>query len=248
MNLERLSPKMLTIQWPNGRKEELTNLKLAPLMTVSGLAGSEMGLESSSGQMAPGMKGIGKTIELTARANSLILTETFTMVIGSTIKLMGMVFTTILMVLCMRGNGGMTSSMARAKSLGPISLFTRESIWLGRSMEPVFTLGTMARGTKESGMKIRSKASELTVGSMVVSTRANGLIIIWMEWAFTLGPMAGATWVNTRTIKSMDTASTSGPMVDFTSVNGCEASNTALASTKPQKPHSNTVSGKMANV
>jgi hypothetical protein len=49
---------------------------------ASGSAGSEMVKVSSSGQMEPGTRAPGKTIELTAKANLPISTVTFTMETG----------------------------------------------------------------------------------------------------------------------------------------------------------------------
>ena len=122
---------------------------------VNGLEGSEMASEYNSGLMVPDMRDYGKIIELMEKASSLILMETFMMVNGSTTRLMGMEFITILMELCMRVDGETIFSMERAKNHGLINLYTRGSIWQERSMEQVSIAGTTALSIMENGTKIK---------------------------------------------------------------------------------------------
>lgn len=67
---------------------------------------------------------------------------------------------------------------------------------------------------------------------MVVSSKVNGLTIICMVWAYTLGLTVVVTWASTKTIRNMATEFINGPMEESIWVSGCEANNTALASTK----------------
>ena len=217
-------------------------------MMVSGSVDSGTEKVFSNGQMVPGMRGNGKTIGPTVKENSLILTATSTMVIGSTIKPTGMVYTIILTELCMRGTGEMIFSTVRAKRAGPMAPFTKVSIWPERNTDSVSIAGMMDQNTKENGTKTRSRASELTAGSTEDNTRESGLIIIWTEWESTLGLMADVIWESIKMTRSTGMVFTSGLTAACTSVNGCAASNTASESTRLKTLASNMVSGRRASV
>ena len=70
------------------RRGQPTHSRLELHIAVSGLVDSEMVMESSNGQMAPGTKVNGRIIEPMEKVNSLILMVTYTRVIGSMTKQM----------------------------------------------------------------------------------------------------------------------------------------------------------------
>jgi len=149
---------------PGGRKDRLTHSKPEQLTTENGLVASEMDTEFKSGQMVHNMKDNGRIIELTVKESLCILTETFTMANGSTIRRMGMESITISTEPCMRDTGVTTSSTEKEKNLGPMDLFTKVSTWLERSTEWAFIAGTTAASTQENGTKTKSKDLEHTAG------------------------------------------------------------------------------------
>ena len=126
-------------------------------------------------------------------------------------KLTVTAFTITLMEPCMKADGEMTYNMERAKSLGLMVAFMKDSTWLGRSTGLDYTAGTMGPSTQGSGLKTKSKALAHTRGWTVDSIRVSGLTITWTEWVSTPGLTAGATWANTKMTKNTATASTNGP-------------------------------------
>jgi hypothetical protein len=74
----------------------------------------------------------------------------------------------------MKASGEMISNMEKEKRAGLMVLYTKDNIWLERSMEWEFIAGMTAPNMMESGMKTKSKALELTVGLMEGNTKANG--------------------------------------------------------------------------
>jgi len=70
------------ILMPKEKKEILINSKLEPPTTVNGSEALETDTEFKSGQMVLNMKDSGKTIELTEKENSSILTAIFMTEIG----------------------------------------------------------------------------------------------------------------------------------------------------------------------
>ena len=213
-------------------------------MMANGSVDSEMGMVFKNGQMVPNTRVNGKTTELTEKENSYILTETYTMESGSTIKQTATVSIIISTAPCTRATGEMISSMVKEKNHGLMALFMRDTTWLAKSMEWVFIAGMTAANIQVNGMRIKSRDSELIVGWMDVNIKVNGSTIIWMEWESTPGLMVDATWVSTKTTKNMDTASISGPTEDYTWDNGCVENNMDWEYIKQPKPHSNMAFGK----
>jgi hypothetical protein len=233
---------------PKEKKDQPTHSKQEPPTTANGLEASETATVNKNGPTALSTTDTGKTTEPTAKESSSTLTATSMMVIGWMIKLMDMVSITISMAPCTKAIGEMISNTVKAKKAGLMALFTKDFIWLERSMEWDYTAGMMEASIMENGLKIRLKGMVPIVGWMEDNIKGNGLITIWMEWVFILGPMVDAIWVNTKTIRNMDMVFTSGLMADSILVNGWEANNMDLEFTKQLKPISNMVFGKKENV
>ena len=139
--------------------------------------------------MATSMKGTGLTTKPTAMAPISMSTEHV-----------------------MRANGKMIYSMVRARRLGLMARYTRDSTFQARSTASEYTVGTMARAMRVNGMKIRYAASVHTHGSMAVSTRGSGLTTTWRVWASTHGKMGDGMRGSTVMTRSTAMVSTLGLM------------------------------------
>lgn len=165
MNQGRLFPKKdHTTQMQKEKSDQPTLSKLELLTTENGLVDSETDTENRNGLMVLCMRAIGRTIELTVRANLFTSMATFMMETGSMTKLMVLESITILMVLCMKVIGEMIFNMVKEKKAGPMDLSMKDSIWQERNMEWDSILGTMEVDIMENGLKIRLKDLVLTVG------------------------------------------------------------------------------------
>lgn len=85
-------------------------------------------------------------------------------VLGLMIKLMDLVSTFMLTALAMKESEKTTCSMAKARKLGLMALFTKGNTFKARSMATESTVGTMDRAMKGLGSRTKSEAWEPILG------------------------------------------------------------------------------------
>lgn len=114
-----------------------------------------MDKERRYGQMVPVMREAGRITEHMALESSHISMAMYMKVIGSTIKPMDKVSTSMLMEHATKGSGWMICNTDSARSNGPMALSMRDNTWPERNMAEAITAGMMARGTLANGRKTK---------------------------------------------------------------------------------------------
>jgi len=143
-------------------------------------------------------------------------------------------------------NGEKTSNMDSVWKPGLTVPNMKETMSMGKSMEPVLSNGLMAQCILVNSTTTTFTARESTHGLMAVSTRASGEIIKCMEKVLSPGLTAGSMSVNTWMTRSKATENSFGLMVAATRETGKEGNNTAKVFMSQARALRSSVSGRTA--
>ena len=203
-------------------------------------------LENRPGLMVLNMQENGEKIELTAKVDLSMLTETFMMVTGPTIRLMVVESISMSMAPSTKDSGKMICNTDMESKHGLTNQSMKEIMPSEESTASEVTSGMMDQCIQVTGERTRYLALESIHGWMEDAIKESGLTTTWKAWAFTSGMMEECTKVNTKTIRNMDLEFTLGLIGGATKATGTRASNTVSACMLYLKTtKSNLVCGKM---